>query len=107
MVLLRLKVSNLQGEGNKPVQVTTAMLDVIPSPGAVSLVSLLLFSLVFSLSYSLTLASYVLIQSDPFRFLVTFQLNLRYDGMLINLATSTKPLRPTPRSLRRRSLHCS
>ncbi|KAI9637229.1 DNA-directed RNA polymerase [Dioszegia hungarica] len=33
MILLRLKVSNVQGEGNKPVQVTTAMLDVIPSPG--------------------------------------------------------------------------
>jgi hypothetical protein len=36
MILLRLKVSNLLGEGNKPVQVTTAMLDVIASPGAVS-----------------------------------------------------------------------
>lgn len=39
MILLRLKVSNLRGEGNKPVQVTTAMLDVIPSPGAVSVAS--------------------------------------------------------------------
>lgn len=35
MILLRLKVTNKLGEGNKPVQVTTAMLDVIPSPNTV------------------------------------------------------------------------
>lgn len=41
MILLRLKVTNNHAEGNKPVQVTTAMLDVIPSPGGVRLVNIL------------------------------------------------------------------